>query len=40
MPTWYINLEHGLLGPTGVLASSESNSKVDSTSHFRESTTL
>ena len=33
-------LRVGLLGPTGILAPSESNSKVDSTSHYRESTEL
>ena len=40
MPTRYMSLNDELLGPIGVLAPSESNSEVDSTSHYKKSTTL
>ena len=40
MPTRYMSLKQGPLGPIGVLALSESNSKVDSISHYRESIEL
>ena len=40
MPTKYISLEWGQLGPIGVVAPLKSNSKVDLTSHFRESIEL
>ena len=36
MPTRYLSLERGPLGPIGVLAPLESNSEVDSTSHYQE----
>ena len=36
----YMSLVWGPLGPIGILAPSESNSKVDSTSHYRESIEL
>ena len=35
-----MSLERGPLGPIGVLAPSESTSKIDSTSHYRKSTTF
>ena len=31
--TWYMSSEHGLLGPIGVVASLESNSKIYLTFH-------
>ena len=40
MSTRYMSSKWGPLGPIGVLASLESNSKVDSISHYRESTEL
>ena len=40
MLTRYMNLEQGPLQPIGVLTPLEFNCKVDSTSHYRESTEL
>ena len=40
MPTRYMSSEWGQLGLIAILAPSESNSKVDSTSHYRESAEL
>ena len=40
MPTRYMSLKQGPLGPIGILTPLESNSKVDSTSHYRESIEL
>ena len=40
MALWYMSLERGPLGSIGVLAPSESNFKVDLTSHYRESPPL
>ena len=36
----YMSLEQGPQRPIGILAPSESNSKVDSTSHYKESIKL
>ena len=33
MPSWYMSLERGPLGPIGILTFLESNSEVDSTFH-------
>ena len=40
MPTRYLSLEQGSLGSIGLLALSESNYEVDSTSYYQESTKL
>ena len=40
MQTWYMSSKQGPLGPIGILAPLESNFKVDSTSHYRESVEL
>ena len=40
MPSGLMSSKRGPLGPIGVLVPLESNFKVDSTSHYRESTTL
>ena len=40
MPTRYMSSNEGPLGPIGVLVPLESNSKVDSTFHYRKSTEL
>ena len=40
MPTMYMSSERGPLGPMGILVPLEFDSKVDSTSHYRESTEL
>ena len=40
MFSWYINLEQGPLEHKEVLASLKSNFEINSTSHYRESTTF
>ena len=40
MPSRNMSLEQGPLEPIGVLALLESKFEIDSTSHYRESTTL
>ena len=40
MTTRYMSLKQGPMGPIRVLDPSESNSEVDSTSHYKELTKL